>query len=46
MGDEWIKTDNGNWVLPGDDGVEATVYRQDRNGEPFGTEHRTVRRDA
>jgi hypothetical protein len=46
MGDEWIKTDNGNWVLPGDDGVEATVYRAGSewgavwNGAPDGKTRR------
>lgn len=46
MGDEWIETDNGNWVLPGDDGVEATVYRAGSewgavwNGAPDGKTRR------
>ena len=26
MNYEWLETSNGNWVLVGDDGVEATVY--------------------
>jgi hypothetical protein len=43
---EWIETDKGNWVLPGDDEVEATVYRAGSewgavwNGAPDGKARR------
>jgi len=46
MDDEWIETDNGNWVLAGDDGLEATVYRAGTewgavwNGAPDGKARR------
>jgi hypothetical protein len=26
MHDDWRENGNGNWVLPGDEGIEATVY--------------------
>jgi hypothetical protein len=46
MENDWIETSNGNWVLPGDGGIEATVYAAGSewganwNGAPDGKRRR------